>query len=435
MLAANSIAFACSCLPRPPVCSAFWDSPVVFRGSVREIKPQDPIPGNPNFVPTRLQVRFHVDEMFRGAPREDVIVYTSAQGSACGFPFVQGSEYVVYTFEDKRSGELSTSHCSRTHSYRGEQDQDAAWIRGIQNASAGATIFGTLRLPTGASHAQCHVELRGAQNRDLAVDQKGAYSASNLPSGDYKVSAIVPPGFATDDGRSVSVVDKGCAEVDWQVSYSGVIQGQLTDAAGTPIPRMVMELERPYPDSATGYAMVMIAETDAEGRYSFSRLAPGEYIVLANSLGPSPKRPYPRMFFPHAENEQTANPVHLAASATMDHIDIVLPTAWKSVTVHTKVVQQDGTPAANVSVRGAFAGMTWAVEPATAMTDAQGEADLTVYADQSYYLTATTGNLPQRCAGPLAFTAKANMKLETITIEHNWGNCLAQLNPNFTPPR
>lgn len=26
------------------------------------------------------------------------------------------------------------------------------------------------------------------------------------------------------------------------------------------------------------------------------------------------------------------------------------------------------------------------------------------------------------------------LRLRAITIEHNWGNCLAQLNPKFIPP-
>jgi hypothetical protein len=435
LLAADSVGHACSCMAPVPVCSAFWQSPFVFRGRVIEIKVEAPLATSSSFLPSRLQVRFHVDETFRGATHEEVTVSTSAQSSACGFAFVQGAEYVVFTDEDKASGEMSTTKCSRTHTYRADQDEDVAWMHALRNAPAGATIFGTLRMPAGAPLSQTHVELLGAQTRHLVVDEKGAYSAAGLPPGDYEVSASVPPGFATDDARSVAVVDKGCAEVDWRVSYSGVINGRLTDAAGTPIPDMVMQLEQRYPDSATGYSMLNITETDAQGRYSFARLAPGDYIVAANSLGPSSKRPYPRMFFPHAANEQTADPVHLGASATKDHIDIVLPKAWKPVVVHAKVVLQDGTPAANVPVVGSDQSMFWSPEPAMAVTDALGEANLTVYEGRSYYLTAVTTTAPQRCAGPLAFTATGDMTLQAITIEHNWGNCLAQLNPKFAPPK
>jgi hypothetical protein len=27
------------------------------------------------------------------------------------------------------------------------------------------------------------------------------------------------------------------------------------------------------------------------------------------------------------------------------------------------------------------------------------------------------------------------MTLQAITMEHDWGNCLAQLNPKFAPPK
>lgn len=70
------------------------------------------------------------------------------------------------------------------------------------------------------------------------------------------------------------------------------------------------------------------------------------------------------------------------------------------------------------------------------MADVDGRATLKVYEDRTYYLTAViNGETQERCAGPLKFTAKEGMNLATMRIEHNWGNCLAQLNPDFVPPR
>ena len=133
---------------------------------------------------------------------------------------------------------------------------------------------------------------------------------------------------------------------------------------------------------------------------------------------------------------QSATAVHLEASAALEHIDITLPNAWKPVLVHTRVAMQDGSSATHAEVGARDTSALWSGEPATAVTDADGRAELTVYEGRTYYLTALiNGGTQQRCAGPLKFTAKDGMTLETVRIEHNWGNCLAQLNPNFTPPR
>jgi hypothetical protein len=61
---------------------------------------------------------------------------------------------------------------------------------------------------------------------------------------------------------------------------------------------------------------------------------------------------------------------------------------------------------------------------------------LSLYEGRTYYLVATiSGGTQQRCGGPLKFVAKDGVTLGTITIEHNWGNCLAQLGPEFQAPR
>jgi len=57
-----------------------------------------------------------------------------------------------------------------------------------------------------------------------------------------------------------------------------------------------MALERRDPGTARGHYPVGSSETDADGRYDFSRVSPGDYLVSANRLGPSPRRPYPRIY-------------------------------------------------------------------------------------------------------------------------------------------
>lgn len=244
------------------------------------------------------------------------------------------------------------------------------------------------------------------------------------------------PGFGSAGERKVAVVDKGCAQVDWAVLFDSHIRGRVTDAAGHALRSIFMVLQRRDPRMATGLADVDLKETDSDGRYDFAFIPPGDYLVSANHLGPSPTRPYPRIYYSNADSDADAISVHLVASSSVDHIDITLPNAWKHVVVNTQVLLPDGSPATGAQVFARDTNYLWSVEPSMATSGPDGRAALTVYEGRTYYLTATiSGGAQQRCAGPIKFSATDGAILDAITIEHNWGNCLAQLNPNFRRPR
>ena len=127
--------------------------------------------------------------------------------------------------------------------------------------------------------------------------------------------------------------------------------------------------------------------------------------------------------------------IHVSASAVVDGINVRLPNPWKTVTVHARVVLPDGMPVVGADVDAYDLNYLASGEPARATSDAEGHASVDVYEGRSYYLVATiSGGTQQSCAGPLKFTGKAGSTLNPITIEHKWGNCLAQLDPEFQPP-
>jgi len=360
VLSITSFTHACSCMGPSPTCSAFSQSPIIFKGKVIELTllrpPVTPIKNLDRTTSTiinsgQYKVRFSVSETFRGQVQQEITVYTQEQRSACGFPFKNGTEYIVFTDENKATGQLETSKCSHTHEFEAAKDDiDVSFMRGFAKAPAGATIFGNLKMPSGVVSSAAQVILRGAENHDLAPNEKGAYSIAGLPPGRYTVTAKVPAGFSTRGMRTVSVPDKGCAEVDWPIYYDGHIKGRVTDTTGMPLGNMSMELSRRDRSSRNGFSGVNMLNTDADGRYDFAQVPPGDYFVVANQLGPSPERPYPRVYFPDAETQETATEVHLESSAVQEHIDITLPKAWRSVIVRTKIVLQDGNPAAGAEI-------------------------------------------------------------------------------------
>jgi hypothetical protein len=211
------------------------------------------------------------------------------------------------------------------------------------------------------------------------------------------------------------------------------IRGTVLDSNGQSVANMLVGLER-LKDCTRDIENVGLARTDSSGRFSF-RTAAGDYLIVANPLGPSPTRPFPAVFYPDVEAEATAATAHLASCGVLEGYTIALPKPWTPANVHTQVLFPDGSPARGAYVSAHDIDYLGSAEPAYTDTDSDGKATLIVYEGRTYYLDATiTEGTHQRCAGPLKFTASDGLVLDTITIEHNWGDCLAQLSRNFDPP-
>jgi hypothetical protein len=447
LLLTPGLSCACTCGGQDPICSAYWQTPVVFRGRVLEqtlvghtVQAVKNLDGTYSTIesPGYKRVRFSVLESFKGDSRtSDIVVLTNEQESACGVPFEDGVEYLVFTYTNQSATELWTSRCSHTHALEpGNEDADVSWLRSLAKSPRGATIFGRLLPPTpDGSTPTGEINVRGPENREAVANENGTYTFSGLHPGAYSVAATLPPGFATPGQQSVTVLDRGCAQVDWPVRYDGHVRGTVTDASGNPLRDMFLVLQRRDSNSATGFDDVDMKDTDADGRYDFASIPPGDYLVSVNHLGPSPRRPYPHLYYPAAETATEAANVHLSASGVVEGINVRLPNAWKTVTVQVRVMLPDGTPVGGADVDAYDLNYLASGEPAMAVTDAAGRASVDVYEGRSYYLVATiSGGTQQRCAGPLKFTGKDGSTLRPITIEHNWGNCLAQLDPQFQPP-
>lgn len=449
LLLAPSVSHACSCSGPNPICSAYWQSSVVFRGRVieeileshtnRTVKNLD---GTSSTIetPGYYRVRLAVLEMFRGTPQsQEIEILTNEQNSACGFSFVAGAEYIVFADTNQETNELWTSKCSHTHQLEPDkEDAEVAWMRALATAPKFGTIYGSLFLTANQadSNFSATIHLRGPESRNAVPDLDGKYTFPNLRPGQYTVSASLPVGFTSDPDRTVAVPEKGCSQIDWFVRYDGHVRGIVTDTGGHRLPGILMVLQRRDSDSATGFADIDLKVTDVDGRYDFAPVPPGDYLVSANHLGPSPKRPYPRFYYGNTESDADAATIHLPPSGIVDNIDVSLPIAWKTVTIQARVLLPEGGAAVGADVSAYDVNYLHSGEPASADANEEGRVTLSLFEGRTYYLVATiSGGTQQRCAGPLKFAAKDGVTLPTITIEHNWGNCLAQLNPDFQEPR
>src|SRR5580698_9967748 len=98
---------ACSCAGPTPVCSVYWTTSVIFLGHVVRIehvydKPPEERLANGKTItligPGQYLVHFDVTKSYRGASGEQVVIHTADQGSACGFEFAEGHDYLIYGY-------------------------------------------------------------------------------------------------------------------------------------------------------------------------------------------------------------------------------------------------------------------------------------------------------------------------------------------------
>ena len=58
------------------------------------------------------RVQFEITKQWKGAPSQTTVVITRLSGEACGFPFEENKEYLVYVVTEPK--DIQTGICTRT---------------------------------------------------------------------------------------------------------------------------------------------------------------------------------------------------------------------------------------------------------------------------------------------------------------------------------
>ena len=93
--------YACSCAPPGAPLEALAESELAFRGTVTSI--------GPAAEPGVLRVDFDVATVWKGQRTETMSLTTQQDTAACGYPFEERVEYVVYSWNG-----VDVARCSRT---------------------------------------------------------------------------------------------------------------------------------------------------------------------------------------------------------------------------------------------------------------------------------------------------------------------------------
>ena len=430
------------------------------------------------------KVRVQPLEVFKGNPGSEITI--TQFSFSTGVLLAKGHEYLIFVGAPRSNGDI----------YSGETEisnvapETLAWLRAYPTAPQTVRIYGEFRnLPPALDAAHILVTLTGTgvNNRTWTTtpDDKYAYSFNDVPPGVYTVSGRVPSGMMAETAQGyafdwyshnppspalrptptgaipklneaiISVVPKGCTKIGFTIRYDSHIKGRVTDTSGQPVAdaevSLVLRGRSSFGTSIGRFTAQADQQTAADGTYDFARVNPGDYSVVVNRYPPSQKDPHPPVFYPAKSMLSDATILHLDDSATLDHIDLVRPDALSAATVHVRVIRKDGSPIVGATVL-VFDPVNTMVTAAFVATDANGHADLPLFAGREYTLTAATPEpagilipatateisrlappVTQReqpvCAGPVEFIAKDGLTLTPLTPDKTYQACRSAPRP------
>jgi hypothetical protein len=403
---------------------------MVFRGSVQSISVAYP-PSQEVTYPDGSkatiftsgetdEVAFTVLEVFKGAPGKVFQTTISRIGSEGGPRVKEGSEYLVFVTTSGGSKPVVYTHTEALA--QDHPDASLNWLRAYATAPDTADIQVGLYLQGHRKGSPAPtVSLTGKQSLTAAPDENGAYAFHGLAPGTYTVAANAPSGMVADDPKTVTVAAKGCAEVFFSLHYDNSIAGTVRDSTGKPVDEVPVAVLMPS-HSRRGWDLVKSGSTDADGAYNITQIPPGRYWLALHYFGPSNSDPYATVYYPSASIASDAVLLDIGSVAKVKGIDLVLPEPLHAVTVHARVIRQDGSAVNLANVDAVDTGNV--TQFIGAKADEDGRAELKLYDGRQYYLTATTpGTREPACAGPVKFIARDGLTLDTLTLDKSVHEC------------
>jgi len=342
---------ACECnTDLLPPCQAYWQSPMVFLGTVTESLPTSDI--------RIVRHRMTVDRAFKGVTQTQVTLLDN--GMCAGAVFRVGEQYLMYT-RPLNGVDLEARGCTRSRHVK-SAGEDLKYLEGLENAAPTAAIFGRVAAwPEGPGdkvpQPGASVHLQGAgETLTVTADARGRYSFEGLEPGKYTVSADQPDFHMPEQDYgafSATVEARGCAQIDVTLrkNWPGVIAGRLVRPDGTP-PAAGIHLNLPrLRDGRDGaYEIRDTVHTDDHGDYAFRNVRPGTYKVVVHRCCLTSEVPNPAVYWPAGDSEEDGSEILVGASYVGNHYDFQLPEELKSRTVSGQVLDPDGKPASGSKV-------------------------------------------------------------------------------------
>ena len=233
-------ALACSCMNPGPPCQNYFQSDVVFVGTVRDIATVSGADRD-----SRVRVEFEDVSASRGAQGTELTVFTAGDSAACGYAFTPGERYVVYASRSKDGARIHTSICSRTRRLAAGAE-DVRFFSALAAPRAGARVSGSAThverdLLTGEMRdygpmGNIPVRLLGSgKSFEARTHQDGRYEFNGIPPGSYELTAVPPARFSIvflDDPKFELRGAGACQSTNLWLRYDTRIRGTISAVQG-----------------------------------------------------------------------------------------------------------------------------------------------------------------------------------------------------------
>ncbi len=324
-----------------PPCQAYWNANAIFVGLATDVSvvPLDIGDGQRGYQQRRF--RFSVEEAFRGVQGRTIEVLTGMGGGDCGYDFKVGERYFIYAGRSPKNNVLYVSICDRTLPLDKATD-DLEYARGLLKSGgvqAGASIYGFVIRNTRSSYADygrregmagVRVTIEGnGKQYDVVTGGDGRFQKDKLPAGSYKVRAELPDNLSKVAEKQVVVAEGRCAGAAFVTTSLGSAKGRLLTDEGEPASKLDVKL---IPADTEGKeeewrGREISSYTDKDGRYIFSQIPSGQYVVVVNYKGQPGQfdPPYPRTYLPGTSDPSQATVLTIAEGQEIEAVDFRLP--------------------------------------------------------------------------------------------------------------
>jgi hypothetical protein len=319
--------FGCSCPMSGPPCQAASTADSVFVGTVRGIESidRDPSSGFDRLV----LVRMDVERWFVNAVPRQVEIVTGPGGGDCGYRFTNGGRYVVYAWKTE-SSRYGTSICSRTRPLD-EAGEDIRYLTAMPPAGTPARVYGRVsewRRDPAEERPVDYGPLEGVTVSvsgatfllEHVTDARGRFEIPSLPPGQATITVIAPFGFDVRHlEREIEIRDRGCSEVDFDISQTARASGTVVDASGRPVAGLEVEAVAAELAGFDPPPYQQPVRTDARGVFEFDDLPPGRYVFGVNlTKRPGAPQAGRRVFLPGTSRPREATVVELVGGDTKE---------------------------------------------------------------------------------------------------------------------
>lgn len=364
---------ACSCTGKDTPAKEYVEAKYVFVGSISNLSR---VSNRSGF--SDLRAIFDIEEVFKGNKEVKQNVFTSTQGTACGYPFQENGRYLVYAYLDEETKSLETNICTRTRRLSfGKLDDEVEILRSLAKGKLKPRIYGTVyelirglyplrsdywkdRKPMSGIKI---IAKNGIKKFEAISDSEGKFRIINLSKGKYKLEFVVPPNYkiggdywdeTTEDEKNqyknieLEITENTSPDqLTIETRIDGRIKGKVFYQNGKAVGKNVMVslISKETAESEVGDIDYVHAYTDANGVYEFFGILQGEYYLGFNiETKPHKEFPYPRIYFPNSADLANAKVIVLGKGEKVEGFNLTLPKAVEEIEVKGKVVDVNGNP-------------------------------------------------------------------------------------------